>query len=227
MSDDKYVQQGSGLYIGLRVRYLATFSVVFMLLLVGLYVWFYQFGMPQILQHVMTAYDAGAGVTNVQIDQSTVSIIRENFVRALEFQVWQNVSQAGLGVLVAFFFVNVGVISLANAFAHRNIGILTAAAREVTAGHFNIDLSRLHSGRFRSEISELARAVEESGQAHLREQKLLVVVAELKIEIDHLRRKAEVNAIIETDSFKELRRRANELRRETAEADNPPETNPA
>lgn len=227
MSDDKRVPQGPGIYIGLRVRYLATFSVVFMLLLVGLYVWFYQSGMPQILQRVMTAYDEGAGVSDVRIDQATVSIVRENFVRELEFQVWQNVSQAGLGVLLVFFFVNVGVISLANAFAHRNISIVTTAAREVAAGHFDIDLSRLYGGRFRSEISELARAVEESGQAHLREQKLQVEVAELKIVIDHLRSDTEVNAIVGTDSFKELKSKADELRRETAEADDPPKTNQA
>jgi len=94
------------IYVGLRLRFILLFSLLFALLLAGILVWFYNFGMPLILQRAATAYDVGVGVSSVALDQTTVRIVRENFVRALEFQVWQNMSQAGVGVVLAFFLLS-------------------------------------------------------------------------------------------------------------------------
>jgi HAMP domain-containing protein len=207
------------IYIGLRLRFILLFSLLFGLVMAGLYAWLAYFGMPMILDRARTAYDIGVGVSSVALDQTTVRIVRENFIRALEFQAWQNMSQAGLGAVAAFFLTSIVFIILAVAYAHRNISALTEAARQIAQGNYDVDLSRLYQGRFRSEISELARAVEESGRAHLREQKLQHEVVELKIEIDNLRRSKEVSAIVETDDFKELKRKAAELRQESAGRD--------
>jgi hypothetical protein len=219
------MSEGEGrkpVYVGLRARYIVLFGLVFLVLMAAIYGWFVLSGVPLILQRATTAFDISAGVSNVALDQPTVHTLRENFVRALETQVWHNLEQAGVGLALAFFAVSIGFISLTVAYAQRNMAALTGAARQVSEGNYDVDLSSLYNTRFQSEISELARAVEASGRAHLREQKLQVEVAELKIEIDHLRRDAEVEAIVETDNFKELRRKAAELRRESAESDDPP-----
>jgi hypothetical protein len=109
------------------------------------------------------------------------------------------------------------MISLAVAYAHRNIAALTDAARQIAQGHYDVDLSRFYQGRFQSEISELARAVEESGRAQIREQKLKQEVSQLKIEIDGLRRKDEVHAIVDSGSFQQLKQQAQNLRHQNDE----------
>lgn len=219
MPDKGKTRAGSHIYIGLRLRYIFLFSLTFLVLLAGLYVWFYNFGMPLILHRATTAFDIGAAVSNIMLDPATVSALRENFIRALQLQVWQNIDQAGLGVMLAVFLVSAGFISLVVSWANRNIAQLTAAARQIAQGNFDVDLSNIYNSRFQSEISELARAVEESGRAHLREQKLKVKLSELKIEINNLKRDQEVSAIVDTDTFQELKRKAAALRRESAEGD--------
>lgn len=217
MAEEERTGAPKPIYIGLKARYIGLYSLTFLVLMAILYGWFNAFGVPEILRRAGTAFDTGAAVSNVALDQTTVGILRENFSRALAAQVWSNLGVIGPGLALAFFAVAVIFISLVVNYAQRQMATLTAAARQIERGDYNVDLSRLYRGRFQSELSDLARAVEASGRAHLREQQLKGEVAALRIEIDTLKRTHDVSAIVETDGFQEIRRKAAEMRRANAE----------
>jgi hypothetical protein len=213
-----------GIFIGLRARYTLIFGGAFLGVLAAVAGWLGFAGVPAILDTVHRAFELAVTTSNIALDPATVGSLRDLFYRGIEFQVWQNVSRIGLGIAAIYVVASMALISAAVSFAHRNIAAVTAAAREIAQGHYEVDLSRLYAGRFRSEISELAHAIEESGRAQLREQQLKREVSQLRIEIDGLRRAQDVHAIIGGDSFKELRKRADEMRRDMAESD--PDTLP-
>lgn len=68
-------------------------------------------------------------------------------------------------------------------------------------------------GKIKDEISQLAHDFAIMvGKVYMREQALRRQVQELKIEIDESKRSHQVSEIVETDFFKDLQARANNMR---------------
>jgi sigma-B regulation protein RsbU (phosphoserine phosphatase) len=89
---------------------------------------------------------------------------------------------------------------------------LAAAAARIESGQYaRLGLESVCARR--DEIGHLARLFERmAGQVYAREQQLSRQVAELRIEIDEARRARQVEEITESEFFKDLRARADQLR---------------
>ncbi|CAN5731135.1 hypothetical protein BH23DEI1_BH23DEI1_21210 [soil metagenome] len=90
---------------------------------------------------------------------------------------------------------------------------LTAVAARVGEGDYDQDFSTLGQGRWRDEIgvlTEVFRGMTEKVRA--REHSLRREVRKLRIEIDEGKRAEEVQAIVETDFFRELQEKARVMR---------------
>lgn len=92
---------------------------------------------------------------------------------------------------------------------------LSGAAERVGEGDYDVDFSELISERNRDEIDQLASVFSIMvSKVYQREQTLKRQVARLKIEIDESKQKEEVEGIVDTDFFRQLQSRANDLRQE-------------
>jgi hypothetical protein len=148
-----------------------------------------------------------AGVDQAAIDEITAAN-EERYLRDIRIDIRNNVWLA-IGV---FFLVGLASIYGVTTVATRDIQELTAAARAIARGEYKQDLSRLYQGALRSEISELAEAVEESGRVHIREQVLIEKVRELEIKIDEAKMQEQVSEIADTEFFQELQNKAKSIR---------------
>jgi methyl-accepting chemotaxis protein len=115
---------------------------------------------------------------------------------------------------LASVMVVVGVVGnlLIAQLVTRSIKDLTAAANRISEGKFEQDLSHLYNRRYQSEISLLAQAIEASGRAHLREQKLSEGIKRLEIQIDQTQRREDAQSIMNTDFFRELQQNVQTIR---------------
>jgi methyl-accepting chemotaxis protein len=104
------------------------------------------------------------------------------------------------------------VVFLISRAITRPLVAVTKAARRIGEGDYDLDLSTIHQVRFRNEISELAEAIEESARAHISERNLRQQVEKLKIQINDVKRRQQVEAIVEDEFFQDLQARANEIR---------------
>jgi HAMP domain-containing protein len=96
---------------------------------------------------------------------------------------------------------------------------LTAAAERVGEGHYDQDFGRLRQRRFRDEIGVLADVfLRMTEKVDVREQSLRREVQSLRIEIDEGKRAQQVQEIVETDFFRELQARAQQMRNRQAKA---------
>jgi HAMP domain-containing protein len=96
---------------------------------------------------------------------------------------------------------------------------LTAAAERVGEGHYDQDFGRLRQRRFRDEIGVLAEVFRRmSEKVDVREQNLRREVQSLRIEIDEGKRAQQVQEIVETDFFRELQARAQQMRNRQVKA---------
>ena len=96
----------------------------------------------------------------------------------------------------------------------RPISTLTLAAKGIGEGNYNQDFSEVKpSGRISDEIGALADVFAIMvGKVYQREQTLRKQVEALKIEIDDTKRKAQVSEIADTDFFRDLQKKAREMR---------------
>jgi HAMP domain-containing protein len=93
------------------------------------------------------------------------------------------------------------------------IQALTEIAERIGEGDYNQNLGQLSNKRFKDEISKLAEVFEIMvDKVKQREETLKKEVVQLKIEIDESKRQKQVDAIIDSDSFQDLKKRANALR---------------
>lgn len=114
--------------------------------------------------------------------------------------------------LIAYPVLLVLVFWFSSVFT-RPLITLTAAAERVGEGDYEVEFAELISERNRDEIDTLASVFESMVQkVYKREQKLKRQVAQLKIEIDEKKQASEVSQIVDTDFFKELQSRADNLR---------------
>jgi hypothetical protein len=149
-----------------------------------------------------------AGVDDADINE--VLIANEmRYLSDIRADIRRNVLLA-VGV---FFVVGFASIYGITTNATRDIHELTAAARAIARGEYKQDLSRLHDRPVRSEVSELAEAIEESGRVHIREQVLIAKVKELEIKIDETKLQEQVSEIADTEFFQDLQSKAKSIRK--------------
>jgi HAMP domain-containing protein len=99
----------------------------------------------------------------------------------------------------------------------RPIDRLTAVAARVGEGAYDQDFTLLRSGRWRDEIGELAEVFQAmTEKIQQREQSLRREVRQLRVEIDEAKRAEAVQAIVETDFFRELQEKAQVMRARNA-----------
>jgi hypothetical protein len=132
-------------------------------------------------------------------------------------------------VMLAFVGVFILAILAINALLRRAvvrpIGLLAALANKVT----NYEMGDSQEAAFGvASINSVARRGDELGQSarafqkmarevYAREQKLLQQVQELRIEIDEARKVSQIAEITDTDYFRDLQKRAREMRRARVE----------
>ena len=146
---------------------------------------------------------AGEQVAAIGVDfeATTVNAVRQN--------VRSSVQRA---FLIAYPVLLVLVFWFSSVFT-RPLITLTAAAERVGEGDYEVEFSELISEKNRDEIDILASVFASMVQkVYKREQKLKRQVAQLKIEIDEKKQASEVSQIVDTDFFKELQSRADNLR---------------
>lgn len=104
------------------------------------------------------------------------------------------------------------VVFLVSRAITRPLVAVTKAARRIGEGDYDLDLSHIHQARLRNEIGELAEAIEESARSHLSEQNLRQQVEKLEIQINEVKRRQQVEAIVEDDFFQDLQAKADDMR---------------
>jgi HAMP domain-containing protein len=95
----------------------------------------------------------------------------------------------------------------------RPINRLTTVADSIGQGNYDHDVSKLHDGFVIDEVASLAEVFEiMMGKVRNREEKLKQQVAELQIIVDEGKKASQVAEIVDTDFFRELQTKANEMR---------------
>jgi len=95
----------------------------------------------------------------------------------------------------------------------RPIKSLTTVADSIGQGNYDHDVSRLHDGFVIDEVASLAEVFEiMMSKVRTREEKLKQQVAELQIILDEGKKASQVAEIVDTDFFRELQVKANEMR---------------
>jgi HAMP domain-containing protein len=90
---------------------------------------------------------------------------------------------------------------------------LTRVAERVGEGDYHQDFGDVRQGRWRDEIGVLAEVFQGmTEKVRQREQTLRREVRQLRVEVDEAKRAQEVQAIVETDFFRELQAKAQKLR---------------
>jgi HAMP domain-containing protein len=119
--------------------------------------------------------------------------------------------------MVMSFFVTYGsllvLVYIISSVLTKPLVSLAQIAKKIGEGEYNQDLSGLTRGRLKDEISDLAGDFAEmAGKVYQREQTLRRQVEELRIEVDESKRKHQVSEIVDTDFFRELQSKADEMR---------------
>lgn len=147
---------------------------------------------------------AGEPVGAVGID------FRADYVREVQQDVRDRFVPAAI-ISATLLIVMVFIVSR---WLTRPVVALTTIAERIGEGDYEQDLSKLTGGRFNDEISKLAQVFEIMvGKVRQREEKLKKQVAELQIMIDETRRQEQVDEIVDSDFFRELQKKAQNIRK--------------
>ncbi len=135
--------------------------------------------------------------------------LKADYVRqvqdAIKGKVW-------VAFLIAYAALFILVFLISNGLT-RPITALTAVAERVAEGDYEQDMSALHAGKLRDEVSTLAQVFEIMvGKVRAREESLKRQVQELRIEIDQTKKARHVQEIVDTDYFKDLQAAARKMR---------------
>lgn len=127
------------------------------------------------------------------------------------------VQKAVRGRIFVAFTVTYGtlfiLVLLISGVVTKPIANLTKAAEQIGEGTYNLDLSSFIQRRFSDEIGTLASVFDLMVEkVRKREESLKEQVKVLKIEIDQVKRKQQVDSIVESDFFQDLQAKARELR---------------
>lgn len=129
-----------------------------------------------------------------------------------------------LGIAMAGAFLLLAAIVWLMAYSiTRPITTLTHVAALIGQGDYNQDLSRLTGGRFSDEVTKLADVFDIMiDKVAQREETLKKKVASLQIIIDEGKRDKQVEELTENEFFRDIRARAEQMRREKATKQLPP-----
>jgi methyl-accepting chemotaxis protein len=147
--------------------------------------------------------DAGTNIAAIGVD------FRADYVN--------EVQEAVRGRIIVAFSVTYGtlfvLVLLISGVITKPIANLTKAAEKIGEGNYDRDFSSFIQTRFSDEISTLASVFDIMVEkVRKREEKLKEQVKVLKIEIDHAKRKQQVDSIVDSDFFQDLQAKARELR---------------
>lgn len=135
---------------------------------------------------------------------------------AIRDQMWRAfaITYAALFLLVAIF---------SRAFT-RPLERLTHLARRVGDGQYDVDFGAFSRGRLQDEISALGQVLGTTVEkVREREQSLRREVQELRIEIDQSKKERQVQEIVETDFFRDLKSKAQGMRSRARDRDDGPQ----
>lgn len=155
-----------------------------------------------------------SGYTPIVDDQGQVvgalgCDFRADYVREVQQKIKDAIIPA-FGVTAIFLII---MVYAASKILTRPVVALTRIAAHIGEGDYNQDLSSLTRERFPDEISILANVFEIMvGKVRQREEKLRQQVSDLQIMIDEGRRQQQVEEIVETDFFRDLRTKARAMR---------------
>jgi hypothetical protein len=134
---------------------------------------------------------------------------RADYVAQVQQAIIDNIVLA-FGITYALLFALVYIVSK---LFTTPIITLTNAALRFGEGDYEQDLPDVSIGPFPDEINTLTHVFEIMvGKVRKREEKLKAQVAELKIEIDEVKRKKQVSEIVDSDFFQDLTEKAREIR---------------
>ena len=134
---------------------------------------------------------------------------KANYVRQVQHEIRRNML-VSFGLVYITLFVLVYALSRLLADPIRR---LTHAARRVGEGEYEQDFSELGNQRFPDEIGILAKSFSSmTEKVFQRELTLRRQVEKLKIEIDESKRSQQVEEIVETDFFRDLQAKADQMR---------------
>jgi methyl-accepting chemotaxis protein len=118
---------------------------------------------------------------------------------------------------VALLIVLFGLVYVMSRALTQPIGRLTAAARQVGEGKYELNFAAISRTNLRDEITLLAEVFTSmAAKIYQREQSLIRKVEELKIEIDEAKRQKQVDEIVESDFFQDLQAKAKSMRRRSS-----------
>ena len=145
----------------------------------------------------------GESVGAVGVDMCASDVI------ALQESIRRNVLIA-LAISLTALIVVVWVVATG---VTRPVLALTRVADRIGLGEYEQDFSSLHSARIQDEVDKLATVFELMvGKVYTREQNLRARVHQLEIMIDQGKRDREVQQIVESDFFQDLRGKVDEMR---------------
>lgn len=131
-------------------------------------------------------------------------------------EIVQTQNQIMRTMLIVFgitFLVLALAVSLVAYGVTRPIADLTGAAERIGGGDYDQDVSGLYRGKLQDEVSKMAQVFELMvDKVREREQKLRRQVADLQIMIDEGKKQKQVEEIVETDFFRDLRSQARSMR---------------
>jgi HAMP domain-containing protein len=145
----------------------------------------------------------GEKVTGLGVDFSA------EYVSEVRQRIWLRV----MGAFVVVYFVLFIMALLVSETLTRPVIALTRAAERIGEGDYEQELPQPGMMRFPDEVSTLAEVFQIMvGKVYRREQALRRQVEELRIEIDEVKRKKQVEEIVDTDFFQDLQVKARTMR---------------
>ncbi len=129
------------------------------------------------------------------------------------FQVQKSIRDAVLFAFAITYTTLFVLVFLVSRTLTQPVIALTHVARCIGEGDYQQDLSSLIQDRFPDEIEVLAQVFSIMvDKVRQREEKLKKEVAELRIEIDEVKRQKQVSEIVDTDFFQDLQAKARAMR---------------
>jgi HAMP domain-containing protein len=132
-----------------------------------------------------------------------------NYVRQVRRSVAERVTLA----FVVSYAILFAVVYFATQTVARPVEVLSQVARRVGSGDYTQRFTRSMAARYIDEFDVLAETFNEMvAQVDQREQSLRREVAELRIEINEAKRQKNVEEVVDTEFFRELQAKAQQMR---------------
>ena len=157
-------------------------------------------------------------------DGETVAVLGIDFEASYVNQVKSAIRNR---MLAGFLFIYLSLFLLVYVLSNlltRPIVKLTGAAEKIGEGDYTYDLKSFHSRRLADEVSTLAEVFAFMvSKVKQREESLRMQVRELKVEIDEVKRKKQVQQITGSDFFQNLQAKSSRIRAAMSKKEDPSE----